>query len=138
MGIRREYLLPALAGETATIDGHPCYHLELTPLRDPGKNRIRQAWIDERTYAPWQLLDALNFQSGPGTHVAWMIRFADVDGAHYISEEDAQVPIAAGGLIYVKTAVRFVDIHVVDEFTQRSKALQNSGIWTSLDEPAWP
>lgn len=121
---------------TAAIDGHPCYHLGLKPLRDPGKNRIRQAWIDEKTYAPWQLLDALNFRSGPGMHVPWMIHFADIDGAHYISEEDAQAPISAGGLIYVKSAVRFEGIHPVDRFTWRPHIVRDSGI--SLDEPPWP
>lgn len=132
----RDYTITFLG--TATIDGHACYHLGLTPLRDPGKNRIRQAWIDEQTYAPWQLLDALNFQNGPGTNVAWIIHFADISGAHYMSEEDARAPIAYGGLIYVKTAVRFEGLHAVDWFTQPPQILPHSGVWISLGEPSWP
>jgi hypothetical protein len=108
----RDYTI-ALLG-TETIDGHPCYHLGLTPMHDPGKYRIRQAWIDETTYAPWQLLDALNFRDGPGTSVAWTIHFGDVDGVHYVSEEDAQAPMSTNGLIFTKAAVRFEHIHAVD------------------------
>lgn len=130
----RDYSIALLGIDT--IDGHPCYHLALTPVRDPGRFRIRQAWIDEQTYAPWQLLDATNFDGGAGTHVAWMIHFADVAGAHYVSEEDAQAPMATGGEIFTKTAVRFQDVRAVDAPTVRDQILQSVG--TPLTEPAWP
>jgi len=130
----RDYTI-ALLG-TDTIDGHPCYHLGLTPTRDPGRFRIRQAWIDEHTFAPWQLQDALNFVSGPGTNVAWMIHFAEIGGAHYVSEEDAQAPMATGGEIYTKTAIRFENIHAVAD-SSLPQALVDS-VGTALEEPSWP
>ena len=129
----RDYSIAFLG--TQTIDGHLCYHLGLTALHDPGRYRIRQAWIDEQTYAPWQLLDALNFQSGPGTDVAWMIHFTEIAGAHYISEEDAQTPMSTQGEIYTKAAVRFDNVHAVAEFSQRQEILQSSG--AALEEPPW-
>jgi hypothetical protein len=101
----RDYTIVFLG--TDTIDGHACYHLGLTPTRDPGRFRIRQAWVDEQTYAPWQLQNGLNFVAGPGTFVGWMIHFAEVNGALYIREEDALAPMSVGGEIYTKTAIRF-------------------------------
>ena len=126
-----DYMIVLLGMQT--IDGHPCYHLGLTPTRDPGRYRIRQAWIDEQTFAPWQLQDALNFTSGPGTNVAWLIHFDDVGGAHYVSEEDALAPMSAGGQIYTKPAVRFEDVHSVDEATLKAPLIEDG---TLLQEPA--
>jgi hypothetical protein len=130
----RDYSI-SLVG-TETIDGHPCYHLALVPLRDPGRYRIRQAWIDETSYAPWQLQDQINFVSGPGTKVSWMIHFGDVDGAHYIREEEAQAPMAAGGEIYTKTALRFENVHAVTDSTVHPQIVPNVG--TPIVEPSWP
>ncbi len=127
----RDYTIVLLG--TDTIDGHACYHLGLTPTRDPGRFRIRQAWIDEQTYAPWQLQDALNFVNGPGTSVPWMIHFTDIDGAHYVSGEDAQAPMSTGGEIYTKTTVRFENVHAVEISSLRPQIIDNAG--TVLDEP---
>lgn len=104
----REYSITLLGNDT--IDGHACYHLGLKPLRDPGKNRIREAWIDQTTFAPWELKDSTNFITGPTTMVAWTIRFADIDGAHYISEETADVPLSMHGEIYTQAAIRFESV----------------------------
>jgi len=127
----RDYTITLLG--TDTIDGHACYHLALAPTRDPARYRIRQAWIDEQTYATWQLQDALNFISGPGTNVAWIIHFDDVDGAQYVREEDALAPMSSGGEIYTKTAVRFENLRTVDESTVHAPIVQGG---TLLEEPA--
>jgi hypothetical protein len=125
----------ALLG-TETVDGHACYHLTLTPLRDPSRLRIRQAWIDEQTYAPWQLVDASNFTGGPGTAVPWTIRFADVDGAHLIREEDAQQPMPSNGQIFTTAAIRFENVHAVSAPAVHPQ-LVNTAV-NALTEPAWP
>jgi hypothetical protein len=127
----RDYTI-ALLG-TDTIDGHACWHLGLTPTHDPGKFRIRQAWIDETTYAPWQLQDALNFVNGPGTNVGWTIHFTDVAGAHFISEEDALAPMSSHGLIFTKAAVRFENIRAEDGGSVSAAIAENPGL--ELTEP---
>jgi hypothetical protein len=99
----------ALLG-TGDVDGHACFHLGLTPTRDPGKFRIREAWIDEANFATWELKDASNFTSGPETAVPWTIHFVDVDGAHYVGEEDALAPISTQGLIYTSARIAFENI----------------------------
>ncbi len=104
----REYMITLLG--TEAIDGHPCYHLGLKPVKDPGKYRIREAWIDQSTFAPWQLKDSTNFDSGDATSVPWTIRFADIAGAHYISEEDADAPLSTQGEIYTRAALRFESV----------------------------
>lgn len=126
----RDYSI-ALLG-TDTIDGHDCYHLALKPLHDPGRYRIREAWIDESSFAPWQLKDSTNFISGPATMVPWTIRFADFAGAHYISEEKADAPIAAQGEIYTQAAIRFQSI-VAAAKPQRIQLA--GGSRETLDEP---
>lgn len=127
----RDYTITLI--DTDTIDGHACYHLALTPTHDPHRFRIRQAWIDETTYAPWQLQDVINFVRGPGTDVGWMIHFSDVDGVHYISEEDALAPMSTAGLIYTKAAVRFENIHAVTESSVDAPIMENPDL--ELTEP---
>lgn len=127
----RDYTITLLG--TETIDGHPCYHLGLTPTRDPGQFRIRQAWIDEQTFATWQLQDALNFTSGPGTSVAWTIHFAQVDGAQYIREEDALGPMKRGGEIYTKASVWFENLLSANAPALPSEVMDSVG--TPLQEP---
>jgi len=126
----RDYTITLLG--TETIDGHACYHLALQPTREPGRFRIRQAWIDEHTYATWQLQDALNFTNGAGTNVAWIIHFHAVGGAAYISEEDALAPMSTGGQIFTQTAVRFENLRAVDESTMRAPLVEDG---TLLQEP---
>jgi hypothetical protein len=128
----RDYTI-ALLG-TDTIDGHACYHLGLTPTRDPGRFRIRQAWIDEQTYATWQLQDASNFKAGPGTNVAWTIHFSQIDGAQYVREEDALAAMATGGEVYTKASVRFENVVAVGASTFRPQPLDNVG--ALLEEPS--
>ncbi len=126
----RDYAITYLDAET--IDGHPCYHLALRPQRDPKRFRIRQAWIDEATYATWQLVDALNFRGGAGTRVPWTIHFSDVDGAHYISEEDANAPMARRGEIFSNVAVRFEDVHAVAALSLGAALVESGDV---IDEP---
>ncbi len=68
---------------------HSDYHLRLEPLRDPGRFRLRELWIDTLTYATDRLVNQGNFLGGPAAGVPWSVTFADVGGARYISSEDA-------------------------------------------------
>jgi hypothetical protein len=92
------------------IDGHDCYHLALTPERDPSRYRIREAWIDRTSFAPWKLIDATNFRGGAPSTVAWTISFADVNGAHYVSHERADAPISIDGRLFSAAVVSFENV----------------------------
>jgi hypothetical protein len=45
-------------GDT-TLDGHPVYHLGLSPMRDAGHRVLREMWIDKGTYLPLRYLAAI-------------------------------------------------------------------------------
>ena len=96
---------------TAFVNGHDCYHLALSPQGDANRFRIREAYIDRSTFAPWRLIDATNFRSGVATETAWAIDFADVNGAHYISQEHSLSPLFTEDHRYSSVAVTFENIH---------------------------
>jgi hypothetical protein len=72
------------------LDDGKTYHLGLTPLKDPGKNRLREMWVSAQTYITQKILIAQNFASKPYTDVPWLVTFKQIDGGPYISEERAQ------------------------------------------------
>jgi len=109
----RPYIITLVGDET--IDDHLCYHLDLKPTRNPGKYRIREAWIDETTYAPWKLNLASNFVWGPATHVGWSVYFGDIDGAHYVTREVASAPISHAGEIFSDVVLSFENLRGVRE-----------------------
>lgn len=91
---RRDYVV-TLVG-TEVYGDHDDYHLRLEPVRDPGRFRLRELWIDTRTYATDRLVDQGNFRGGPATGVPWNVTFAEVDGARYIASENALQPMRTG------------------------------------------
>jgi hypothetical protein len=93
-----------------TIDNHFCVHLKLIPMHDPGKNRLRELWIDTRTYATVRLQEASNFIDGPGTSVPWQIDFTDASGPQYIRDETALRPVSYGRVYYSSVTISFEDI----------------------------
>jgi hypothetical protein len=72
------------------LDDGKTYHLGLTPLRDPGKNRLREMWVTAQTFITQKILIAQNFSRKPFTDVPWLVTFTQIDGGPYIVEERAQ------------------------------------------------
>lgn len=91
---KRDYAID-LVGTEAYGD-HLDYHLRLRALRDPWHLRLRDLWIDERTYATDRLVEDGNFTLKYSTKIPWSVTFADVDGARYITSESAQLPLKTG------------------------------------------
>jgi hypothetical protein len=98
--------------------GVQAYHLRLTALRDPGRYRLEQLWVDTRSFAPIQLVERLNFVDGPGTSVPWRVRFMKSEGALYVYDETALRPMRYEGLVYPQAAVWFENIHAVDQLSR--------------------
>lgn len=98
--------------------GVPAYHLKLQALRDPGRYRLEELWVDARTFAPIQLVERFNFAEGPGTSVPWRVRFAKVGGELYIYDETALGPMRFDGLVYPQATVAFENIRGVDELSR--------------------
>ena len=99
--------------------GVPAYHLQLQPLRDPGRYRLEQLWVDTHTFAPIQLIERFNFVAGPGTTVPWRVRFMKTAGALYVYDETALKPMRYAGLAYPQASVSFENIHAVDQLSRQ-------------------
>jgi hypothetical protein len=106
--VQRDYDI-AYAG-MAAVDGAPCYHLRLSPRRDPGVFRLRELWIDESGFATRQALVQGNFTEGPGPRLRWLIHFTTVDGLTYIGDETALGTVRYIGHTYSNLTVAFTGI----------------------------
>lgn len=100
------------AGDS-TIGGTPCYDLQLRPLHNPGKYRLRELWIAQATYAPLQALIQGNFTEGPSPRLPWLIHFVTANGVTYISDEAAQSPVQYLGHTYTNVTIAFNDVEPV-------------------------
>lgn len=101
----REYRV-RLAG-IENIGGRPCYHLQLQPLLDPNRLRLRDVWVDTQSFRTAQLISAGNFAQ---SKIPWLITFGQVDGAQFISSETALAPIGVGMHRYERASVSFGSI----------------------------
>ena len=91
------------------IRGNRCYHLRLTPLRSPGRNRLRDLWVGPDG-ATLRARIALNFVDGPGTAVPWTIDFGNTGGAQYIRSEAAEGEYRYARRAYSHVTISFDDV----------------------------
>lgn len=84
------------------------YHLSLQPLRDPLKYRLRDLWIDTKTFVTARARIGGNFTDTACENAAWMVRFQQIGGATYIAREDAEKPITGyHGIMYSQYGLSF-------------------------------
>lgn len=107
----------SLVGIESTY-GVPAYHLRLEALRDPGRYRLQELWIDTHTFAPIQLVERVNFVSGPGTGVPWRVRFTRIGDGLYVYDEVALKAMRYKGLVYPQASVAFENIRGVDQLSR--------------------
>ncbi|MBV9027771.1 MAG: hypothetical protein JO311_04090 [Candidatus Eremiobacteraeota bacterium] len=91
--------------DVPVVDGMPAYHLELTPLRRPKENRLRELWVRTDDYLPLQAIVAGNFTAAPLVDVPWLVNFTTIDGAPYISRESAMSSLYLAHRRIVRNAV---------------------------------
>jgi hypothetical protein len=72
------------------------YHLGLTPLRNPQRNRLRELWVDAKTSLVKRALVSAAFNRAPLDKVPWLVDYHVIDGAPYIAQEAAQAPLNFG------------------------------------------
>ncbi len=106
--IRRSYII-TLNGVTA-LNGHRDYDLTLRPIRDPGRYRLRQLWIDTGSFATDKLVSQGNFTQGGMTGVRWTVLFRAVDGVQYVASEHTEQPFVVTRRAYDWATVAFADI----------------------------
>ncbi len=83
------------------------YHLALRPLRDPGRYRLRELWIEAATYRTLKAVTEGNFTDGPATRVNWTTTFQTIDGAQYIDTEKAEGPLRYGAQKFDEASISF-------------------------------
>lgn len=105
---KRDYIMTYLGIQS--VDGTTAYHLGLQPVRDPGRFRLRELWIDTRTYLLHKLVTEGNFITGPGPGATWTVTFHDVGGARYISDERTTQSMEFRGLRYPHSEIRFENL----------------------------
>lgn len=101
-----------------SVYGAEAYHLHLQALRDPGRYRLQELWIDTRSFAPIQLIERINFVAGPGTGVPWRVRFMRVGDGLYVYDETALKSMRYKGLVYPQASVAFQNIRGVDQLSR--------------------
>lgn len=69
--------------------------------------RLRDIWIDTRSYATVRLITQGNFAGG---NVLWLITFTSIAGSRYIKSETALKPVPVGRHLYESTSIRFENL----------------------------
>lgn len=80
-----------------SLNDRRVYHLALTPRDKPKLNRLRDLWIDAKTFAIWRLRSAGAFRSGPATTVPWEVDYAIEKGHWLIASESTPASMLLGG-----------------------------------------
>jgi hypothetical protein len=71
-------------------------HLELTPLRDPYHNRLRELWVDTQTaYVREAIVQGVGDRP-PFDRARWHVTFDRHEGATYLTEEHPVEPLTIG------------------------------------------
>jgi hypothetical protein len=78
------------------------YHLGLTPLRNPAKYRLRELWVDAKTWLPEEAIVSGIGSRPPLTTVPWRIEYRQAEGGTYIARETAlaDVDYGAAGMLH--------------------------------------
>jgi hypothetical protein len=69
---------------------HEDYHISLRPTRTPEVYRLRDAWIDARSFITDRVSTQGNFVFGGPRDVRWVTTFRQIDGAQYIDSETTE------------------------------------------------
>jgi hypothetical protein len=82
--VARDYAI-ANAG-TERVRGTDAYHLTLTPLRAPNVNRLRDLWVDVRTFETVQLAVHGLFDGKPYEDARWLVTYVRFGGRGYVQQ----------------------------------------------------
>lgn len=110
-----------------TMNGHADYHLGLQPLREPGRYRLRELWIDTRSFATDQLAARGNFTQGGMVDVRWIVSFRQINGASYVASEHTDERFALARRTYDSATVAFESVSAkrIPPYTSLSTFVSN-------------
>jgi hypothetical protein len=125
----RDYDVRLIGTETAS-DGALVDHLGLTPLHDPKRLKLREMWVDAKTYVVRSLLLASNFNGSPLSGVSWRVDYRIVDGAPYLETEKAQAPVTYRGQGTLRdVTIAFTDVQELGHLPWSMQIGLHPGAW---------
>jgi len=81
-------------------DGADVYHLSLRPLQDPSHNRVRELWVDTKTFEVRKLVTQGIFEGGPPSTVPWTVTFIELHGHWFIRQETTTATLRTTGHLF--------------------------------------
>ncbi len=105
--VRRSYII-TLKG-IVPMDDHTDYDLLMQPVRDPGRYRLREVWVDTGTFATDGLITQGTFAAAGFSGVRWTVQFRQIAGAPYIASEIAQSGFVLDRRAYDGATIAFTD-----------------------------
>lgn len=117
------------------IDGVETSHLALSPVLNPGKNRMRDVWIDGSNNLVRARVSG-NFTARETQGVTWLLRFQTTNGLTFIKSETAEAPISFAHQQYDDVSIEFSDISSADGLRALDFALPKDSGDGGLQEPA--
>jgi hypothetical protein len=93
-----------------SVDGDICWHLLLRPVGNPGKYRLRDLWVDEKSYETVRLRTNGNFTGTETGSGLWTVAYTQIDGSWYLTSEVSNGPVATDDGAYDHVAVQFTNI----------------------------
>jgi hypothetical protein len=82
--VARDYAIVETGLES--IRGTDAYHLTLTPLRAPNRNRLRDLWVDRATSRTLQLAVHGLFAGKPYDDARWVVTYVEFNGRGYVQQ----------------------------------------------------
>jgi hypothetical protein len=119
------------------IGSATAYHLQLQPVTEPDRHRLRELWIDTQSYAVLKAVTLGNFTRGPSLAVPWEITYQQIGGVEYIDSERALSPLKYGyGKTYDEASISFREIAPVKGLEPLALSIGNPDSRYALTEPA--
>jgi hypothetical protein len=106
--VARTYTITNLGN--VTEKGRLLYHLALMPVRDPDRYRLRELWIDAKTYDVVHAKVSGIGNGEPFSTTAWLIDFRQWEGGTYIERETALDSLQDSGETCYNVVITFEDV----------------------------
>jgi hypothetical protein len=110
-----------------TENGVVLHHLNLRPLRDPHRYRLRELWLDAKTSLPVRAIVAGIGNRWPLDAVDWRVEFKQLEGGTYIARETALTPVNTDGGRLDDVTITFAELRATNRLTpEESLGLSDS------------
>jgi hypothetical protein len=100
-----------------TENGIALHHLGLRPLSDPRRFRLRELWLDAKTWLPVRAVVAGIGNRRPLDGVDWRVEFTQLEGGTYIARETALAPLNTDEGRVDDVTITFAELRATNRLT---------------------